>query len=216
MKKVILFGGQKGGTGKSSTAVSLAAHLVSIGKDVLLVDANPEQGTSSLWAEQREEADFPNVVCIEKSGNIHNSIDKLSEKYDIIIIDTGGQDSRELRTSAVIADILITTVRPSQGDLSTLGNVSALVDQARDLNPNLDARVLITQAPSTSKSQLLREAKEALQGLDGMKVMNTIIFSRKAYVDTLAYGLGVTELADKKARFEIELLAKEIGGKAWL
>ena len=44
---VILFGGQKGGTGKSTIATNLAAFLAMGGREVLLIDGNTEQGTGN-------------------------------------------------------------------------------------------------------------------------------------------------------------------------
>ena len=51
---VLVFGGEKGGTGKTTLATNIAAMLALKGKDVLLLDTD-KQGTASFWATIREE-----------------------------------------------------------------------------------------------------------------------------------------------------------------
>lgn len=112
---IICVGGQKGGTGKSTTAVCLAAWMAGQGKDVLLVDANSAQGTASNWAERRAANEaLPKVACVEKSGNIYETVRDLAKRYDDVIIDSGGQDSKELRTALPTSHLLLTPTKPSR------------------------------------------------------------------------------------------------------
>jgi chromosome partitioning protein len=210
---IICVGGQKGGTGKSTTAVCLAAWLAGQKRDVLLIDANSAQGTASNWAERRaaHHGDAPRVNCVEKSGNIYEAVRDLAERYDEVIIDSGGQDSKELRTALPTSHILLTPTRPSQADIETLIYVADLVNQARDFNPKLEARVLITNAPANPAIKLVDEAKELLSDLsDTFSVSPTVIYNRKAYIDALTAGLGVHELNNSKAAAEIEALGREL------
>ena len=209
---IICLGGQKGGTGKSTTSVSLAAWLAEQGRDVMLIDANAAQGTASNWAERRSKnPDLRQVHCVEKSGNIYETIRDLAKRYDEIIIDTGGQDSKELRTALPTSNLFLTTVRPSQADIETLVYVAEVVEMAKDLNPTLDARILITNAPPNPAVKLVDEARELLGDLgDVFKLCTTVIYNRKAYIDALTSGMGAHESGNPKAISEIESLAKEI------
>ncbi|MBD3557525.1 AAA family ATPase [Planktothrix sp. FACHB-1355] len=211
---IICVGGQKGGTGKSTTAVCLAAWLAGQGRDVLLVDANVAQGTASNWAERRSANEkLPRLTCIEKSGNIYDTVRDLAKKYDEVIIDSGGQDSKELRTALPTSHLLLTPTRPSQADIETLVYVADLVDKARDFNPKLEARVIITNAPPNPAVKLVEEAKELLAELsETFSVCSTVIYNRKAYIDALTAGMGVSEMNNTKAAAEIESLGKEIMG----
>ena len=211
---IICVGGQKGGTGKSTTAVCLAAWLAGKGRDVLLIDANSAQGTASNWAERRAaNQDLPHITCVEKSGNIYETVRDLAKKYDDVIIDSGGQDSKELRTALPTSHLLLTPTRPSQADIETLVYVADLVDKSRDFNPQLEARVLITNAPPNPAVKLVDEARELLEELnDTFSVCATVIYNRKAYIDALTGGMGAHEMNNPKAAAEIESLGQEIMG----
>lgn len=210
---IICIGGQKGGTGKSTTAICLAAWLAGKKRDVMLVDANALQGTASNWAERRatNHPSLPPVNCVEKSGNIYETVRDLAKRYDEVVIDSGGQDSKELRTALPTTHLLLTPTRPSQADIETLVYVAELVNQARDFNPNLVARVLITNAPPNPAVKLVDEARELLSELnDTFSLASTVIYNRKAYIDALTGGLGAHELSNPKAAAEIESLGKEV------
>lgn len=209
---IICVGGQKGGTGKSTTAVCLAAWLAGQGRDVLLVDANATQGTASNWAERRAANEsLPKVTCIEKTGNIYETVRDLATKYDEVIIDSGGQDSKELRTALPTSHLLLTPTRPSQADIETLVYVADLVDKAKDFNPKLEAWVLITNAPPNPAIKLVDEARELLEELNNtFSVCSTVIYNRKAYIDALTAGKGAHEIKNPKAAAEIEALGREL------
>ena len=209
---IICVGGQKGGTGKSTTAVCLAAWLAGQGRDVLLIDANATQGTASNWAERRAANEtLPKVTCIEKTGNIYETVRDLATKYEEVIIDSGGQDSKELRTALPTAHLLLTPTRPSQVDIETLVYVADLVNQAKDFNPQLKALVLITNAPPNPAIKLVDESRELLEELnDTFSVCSTVIYNRKAYIDALTAGKGAHEISNPKAAAEIESLGREI------
>lgn len=208
---ITLLGGQKGGTGKSTVATNIAALLATQGRDVLLIDANAAQGTASNWAARREEADLPKVACVEKSGNIHSALRDLAGRYDEIVVDTGGQDSKEFRTALLAADLLITPIRPSQADAETLIYVGDLVERAREMHPALKAMILITAAPAHPAIKLVQETRELLGELGAFTLADSLIYNRKIYIDAMVTGAGVIEMDPRsKAAAEIASLAKEV------
>ncbi len=178
----------------------------------MLIDANAAQGTASNWAERRAaNTELAPVHCIEKSGNIYETVRDLAKRYSEVIVDTGGQDSKELRTALTTAHLFLTTVRPSQADIETLVYVSDVVQMAKDLNPKLAAKVLITNAPPNPVVRLVAEARELLGELgEVFSVCSSVIFNRKAYIDALTAGMGAHEIGNQKAAAEIESLAHEI------
>ena len=65
---IVLIGGEKGGTGKTTIATNLAAMRALAGRDVLLIDTDP-QGSANYWAQSRDEEGItPRVACIQKFG----------------------------------------------------------------------------------------------------------------------------------------------------
>jgi chromosome partitioning protein len=210
---ITLFGGLKGGSGKSTTSINVAAELAAQGKDVLLVDGNALQGTASNWAARREQNDkLPQITCIEKSGNLYKALIDLSDKYDEVIVDTGGQDSKEFRTALLAADLVVTPIAPTQPDAETLVFVSDLIEQAREINESLDAAILVTKAPANPAITVVSETRELVSGLHNMRLLDSVIFNRKAYSDSFPGGQSAGEIGNKKAADEIRRLVEEIYG----
>jgi len=206
---IIMLGSQKGGCGKSTVAVNICAALAQRGRDVVLVDAD-RQCTSANWAMDRGEKNVPTVHCIQKYENIRDTLKDLDKRYEFVVVDAAGRDSRELRTGMTTAHILIVPFRPSQPDLDTLPKVQDIIEQAKDLNPDLHSFALLTMAPSNPVVNEAREAQEYLSDFPSLTLLKTIIRDRKAYRDAMSEGLGIVEMKNEKARDEIESLMGEI------
>jgi len=205
---IVLIGGEKGGTGKTTLATNLAAQRSATGHRVLLLDADP-QGSASNWTQLREEAGImPQVTCVQKFGHaLVAEIQPLAHLYEDVIIDVGGRgDSLELSTSLAVADTAIIPLQASQFDLWTLARMDKLVATAREVNPSLRALVVIGRA---SSHPLVSEAAEALSALADypqLQRIATVIRDRIAYRRSSHEGKSVTEIApaDKKAIKEVQ------------
>lgn len=209
---ILLFGGEKGGTGKSTLATNLAVWLAQQGRDTIVVDTD-RQMTASHWVDRRNLAgDLPKVHCAEKHGNVFHSVRDLAGRYDEVIVDAGGRDSEELRTALVAAHVLYVPLRASQPDLETSVHMNELVSLARGMNPGLEARLIISMAPTHPSIQEAAQAQELLRELPAFKLSGVMIRERKIYRDVISEGLGVTESENAKAIAEIRELAREIYG----
>lgn len=207
---IILIGSQKGGCGKSTTAVNICAELAGRGHDVVLVDAD-RQCTSANWAMDRvEKPALAAVYCIQKYENIRDTLLDLDKRYEYVIVDAAGRDSRELRTGMTAAHILVVPFRPSQPDLDTLPNMQEIIIQAKDLNHNLKVFGLITMAPTNPVIHEETDARECLIDYPEIKLLATMIRDRKIYRDAMSDGLGVVEMDNPKAKMEIKKLVEEI------
>jgi len=208
---IILIGSQKGGCGKSTTAVNLCAELVKKGQDVVLVDAD-RQSTAANWAMDRIEnkSGLSTVHCVQKYENIRETLLDLRQRYKYVIVDAAGRDSRELRTGMIAADILVIPFRPSQPDLDTLSKMQEVITQAKDINTSLVIYGLVTMAPTNPVINEKKEAIDYLQDYPEIKLLKTTIHDRKVYRDAMSDGLGVIEMTNKKAKEEIENLIEEI------
>ncbi|HYD81872.1 MAG TPA: division plane positioning ATPase MipZ [Paucimonas sp.] len=206
---ILLIGGEKGGTGKSTIATNLAVQLALEGKDVMLLDADP-QGTASKWIERRNEAGYPLIHCAQKTGDVYKAAVDLGQRYEHVIIDAGGRDSRELRSGMVAADKMYVPIRASQADLETLPHVDELIGLARGLNEDLQVFAVLSQAPSNPLINEVQDAQELLIQFPELKLSDSIIRDRKVYRDALLAGKGVVELSNGQAKAEIQLLCGEV------
>lgn len=152
----------KGGCGKSTTSVNICAELARANKDVVLLDAD-KQGTSARWASDRNAAEVSPVIhCVQKFGNIRETLLDLDKRYEFVVVDTAGRDSKEMRTGITAADVLLVPFRPSQPDLDTLAHFVEVFEEALDLmpNPSIKACAVLTMAPSNPVVNEANEAKE--------------------------------------------------------
>ena len=213
MGVVILLGHQKGGVGKSNTAANMA---VAISKeifggdtsDILLVDADP-QATLYRWSQRREDTDMNSFPCIRLDGNITKQINREAEKYQYVIIDAAGRDSREMRSAMLAADMMLMPTKASRADLELLEHMAETVEMSRDYNPNLNVGVFINMAPTNSQTEKLT-AKNLLKEFPEFKLMQTVISDRKAHRDSFSEAKGVHEWKDNKAKSEFSCLLKEV------
>ena len=207
---IILIGSQKGGCGKSTTAVHICAELAKSGHDVVLVDAD-RQCTAANWISDRlSKTQVAKVHCVQKYENIRETLLDLNQRYGFVVVDAAGRDSRELRTGMTAAHVLLIPFRPSQPDLDTLPKLREIISQAMDLNPQLKVFGLLTMAPTNPVINEEAEAREYLQDYPEIHLLNTFVRDRKVYRDAMSEGLGVVEMDNPKAKNEIEELVKEI------
>ena len=204
---IIVIGGIKGGSGKTTIATNLAV-MRSTCKKVLLVDAD-EQKSAWDWSQQRESCEpdllkgsFSTVCMSGKS--IHSNLARLKADYDDIIVDTGGRDTTSQRSALCIADKLILPFKPSSIDIWTLSPIKQILDEC--VNPNLTVYGVISQADPVGKDN--EEALEILREFTNIQTVEATIGNRKAFRNAAAEGIGVCELFpdDKKASKEMQSL----------
>ena len=187
------------------------------GRDVVLVDAD-RQSTAATWITDRSANGkiLPTVHCVQKYENIRDTLIDLDKRYEFVVADTSGRDSRELRTGMTAANVLLVPFRPSQPDLDTLKSLQEVITQAKDLNPGLVVYGLLTMAPTNPVVHEADEARLYLQDYPEVKPLETIIRDRKVYRDAISLGMGVVEMnSNPKAVQETQSLVKEIfDGKA--
>lgn len=97
---IILIGSNKGGSGKTTIACNLAIALAKHKNDVCLVDAD-RQGSSARWHQEREAADIaPLITLVQKYDNLTKTLQSLNDKFDVVLVDVAGRNSREMITAA--------------------------------------------------------------------------------------------------------------------
>lgn len=208
---IILVGSQKGGCGKSTIATNVASALAVNGKDVILVDAD-KQGSSSNWALDRSENEgLKKVHSVQKHDDVRPTILDLKERYEHVIIDAAGRDSKELRTAMIVANVLVMPIRPSQFDLDTVPRMQEIYTDAKILNSDLKFFSVITMGPTNPVINEARDAQDFFKNYPEITLLKTIIRERKIYRDAISgVGMGVVEMGNAKAKKEITDLIQEI------
>ena len=211
---IITIGSHKGGTGKSTLAVNLAAIYQRAGHRVIVIEADPSVSTSSTWAARREEHDdLAPVTVLRKTDRLNVTLEGLEQAYDLVLVDTAGKDSVELRTAALVSDVLVIPTNADNPDLDSTSEFLARMDEARIINPTLKMLVVITRAPTHAKSKHRDVAIAALEdNPEEFALADAVIFNRRIYPDALKEGRGVVEqrARPEQASGEMQALASEI------
>ena len=208
---IVMIGGIKGGTGKSTIATNLAAYLANGGADVLLLDVDPQR-TAYNWAMRRKAnyPDMPQVHTAQASGRVFDVIRDVAGRYQHIVIDSGGHASDAMKSAMLGAQKLYVPLRPSQADLETVGDIVGMIADVKSLNMGLQAFSLLSLASTNPSVVEALDARAALEDIPDLFLSPAVVRDRKIYRDAFLEGVGVVEMTGNKAAPEIQLLAQEI------
>jgi chromosome partitioning protein len=131
----IIFANEKGGTGKSTTAVHSAVALAAAGRKVAALDMDTRQRTLGRYLDNRAETvkrlgvDLPmpayDTFDPAKGEPIDAALDRIGQGVDLVVVDTPGRDDPDARLAMLRADTLVTPINDSFVDLDLIGQVDA-------------------------------------------------------------------------------------------
>ena len=140
----IVFANEKGGTGKSTTAVHVAIALAYQGASIAAIDLDPRQRTLHRYLENRADTqrrrnvDLPSASFTVFQGSTIAELDALAEQvgegHDFVLFDTPGRDDEFARHVATTADTLVTPLNDSFVDFDLIGQVDAETFKVRRLS----------------------------------------------------------------------------------
>ncbi len=208
---VVLVGGEKGGSNKTTVATNLACYAASRRLKVALIDADPKPASYNfLLRRAKNEQPVPAITPLRVRGDIERTIESAALDHDVVIIDCGGMDSDEQRAALIQAHRAIFPFLPSTYDLDTCQQVNKIIGQAKKFNARLQSMAVISSAPTNDQGADTRDAKEFFGHFEHLPLASTIINQLKVFRDTAKTGIGVVETTNGKAKAQIQLLGQEV------
>lgn len=229
---IVTIAHQKGGTGKSTLAICIASELAGRGRNVLLVDADPQQ-TTQTWHDlgvervegQRPTSDgqpleaggkrpaklpWPMPSVVSMSGTLHqeHQLPKLASGFDYVIVDTPPRLGPTLKSALVVADLALVPCGATGPDVWALAETLEIIEDAQGFRPELKAALVINR--KREGTALGNKARASLSA-SRLKVLDTEIGLRQAYAEAVGAGQGVTDYEpDSTAAREMRSLVDEV------
>lgn len=209
---ILTVGNTKGGVGKTTLAVNLAIARALAGRDVWLIDGDRQGTAQSAIGIRAESGHTPGVACAmyPDGTTLRSQLQHQAGKFDEVVIDAGGRDSTALRAALVLSDVLLVPFQPRSYDVWALGDMAALVDEARAVRDGLRCYAVLNCADPGTASADNAEAAAAVADVPQFEYLATPLRRRKAFANAAGSGLCVLELRpqDTKASAELNALIK--------
>lgn len=197
---------QKGGVGKTTLSVNIAASLARTGARVLLIDADP-QGSALDWAAAREGAPLFSVVGLPRPS-LHKEIGQVGQGYDHVVIDGPPRVTELARSAIMAADVVLIPVQPSPYDIWAADEVVKLMDEASIYKECLKSFFVVNR--KIANTAIGRDVGEALSAYE-VPVFSAGVTQRVVFAEAVAQGKAVYEVDPTgQAAGEIEAVVAEL------
>ena len=201
---VVSFLNQKGGVGKSTLSINVAACLAGRGR-VLLIDAD-KQGTSSTWASLRDASPFQ-VVTMARENMARDAI-ALAAGFDFAVIDGPPHAEGITRSCIIASDIVVVPIEPGGASRWSSDVTVRQLNEACEAKPTLKCGFVVSR--KIAGTVLGREAR-TMAADAGLKLLRAEIEQRVAFAEAMTMGQTIFEWAgSSRGMFEIRDLTDEL------
>jgi chromosome partitioning protein len=216
---VVVLGNEKGGSGKSTTALHIAVALLKAGQRVATIDLDSRQQSFThyienrrAWAERaRVKLEMPTHYCVPRAEG--NSLDANEAKefssfaaavsavehsHDVVVIDTPGSDTYLMRLAHSMADTLVTPLNDSFVDFDVLGTL----DQTN-----------FTVIGESHYAEMVREARRQRRLVDGKLTDWIVVRNRLSALGSRnkrLVGDGIAELSKRMGFRSVDGFAERV------
>lgn len=200
---------QKGGSGKSSTAVHLACWLQSQSDSVFVIDSDGQR-TSSLWLSSLSQP-VP-VEVIPDPNVLLERLPILATEHQWLIVDAPGTLAEATRAIVLWSDLVLIPCQPTGVDLASASDTVRLIKQARAIRKG-EPQAAIFLNRAIKGTRLKQEAFTVLKAVPDLNVLGEVIHQRQIIADAFGQGATVFDLtgdAAQAAQAEYSRLFKTI------
>ena len=191
---IVALTNSKGGVGKSTIAVHLAAWLSEQGKRVALVDSDV-QGASSMWL--HEACPEMKLFRLQTPDDVLDQMPAIQAEFEDVVIDGPAGLSELTRTILFVAEFTILPCGPSVLDLRAANDAIRIVRQVQGIRKGPPRAVLV---PNRIQIQY-RLSQELLEAVKGLEIPATEgLRLRQAYADAVGQGTVVWRMQTQSAR----------------
>ena len=176
MAKVVTFANIKGGSGKSTLCVNIAAMLTKLKFDVCVIDADPQKSTSD-WITNTKDPLLSQVTCIE----ILDPEKFVELDYDFVLIDTQGSLNKELAGFLRVSSLVLVPCRSSRDDIVGQGWIQIFLGKSQHELKKVPLLAVLNGV--NKRSQILYHIKQQLNE-DGVLVAKTSVSQRVCFSET--------------------------------
>lgn len=197
----------KGGSGKSTVVFNLGLWLQMKGQPVVAYDLDPQATLGDVAQVRIEEGLTPPL-------QVYQAIEQLAQQLRYhpghVLVDVGAANMQAMKEAVSVADRVIIPVPPSQPDVWATQRFLEIIDEVTTENqPDLVA--FVNRADTHRAVRESDEAEEALNMLEGIRVLPNRLYQRTMFRRTLSEGMSIFELSRKsKGADEFEIFARSL------
>jgi len=209
---IITIANSKGGVGKSTLAVHLAAWLHEQGHSVTLADCDTQQSSSEWIHEAIPEL---KTVRLANPNEILNELPVLGQETDFVVADGPGSNTETSRALLLRADYAIVPCKASMLEVRALAKATEVLRQAQDIRGGIPKAVIVLSMVGKNY-RLTKDMKDAAATLN-LPLASTAMILRQIYADAPGQGSLVWNLGSRasEAATEVNHLFREILPEAY-
>jgi chromosome partitioning protein len=207
LKMIIAIANSKGGVGKSTVAVHLAAWLHANGHRVTLADCDTQQ-SSSEWI--REAVPEVKAVRLDNPDEILAELPVLAADTDFVIADGPGSQTETSRALLLRADLAIVPCKASMLEVRALAKATEVLRVSQDIRSGVPQAVIVLSMVGKNY-RLTKDMKDAAAALN-LPLASRAMILRQIYADAPGQGAVVWNMGSRasEAADEIDHIFREI------